>query len=585
MRYFLAALLAAAFLLLGIPTSASADVDDFTFDSFAADYYLGADESGHSTLRTVETLVARFPETDQNRGIRRSLVEDYDGHPTDLSLVSVTDETGAARDYETESEDGLLHVTIAADDYVHGAQTYVITYEQNNVTRFFSDTGVDEFYWDTNGTGWAQPFGSVTGRLHVDPAIADRLTGDMACYSGIELSTETCPISDSGGVITASDTDLGPFQNVTMAVAFEPGTFVPRDDSYFANGLSWVQLIALLGGIAMGIWGLVIRATRTRDADGRPTIVAEYGPPKDADLFTAADLIGRMPKAVAATLIDLAVKRRIRIIENIKPWAKDTFSIELVDADGVTGHSARLLSAFFGTRLRPGENYELTGHDTKLGSRISTLQSAVHKDVVKVGLRRTVGTIDVIGPFILVIFAAAIVLVTGIIITADSRGGAIPLLLLIPAGLAVLVVSLAVFRRPLTAAGAEMRDHLKGMQLYIRVAERDRLRFLQSPEGAERTPIDVNDRREMLKLNERMLPYAVLFGLEKDWAEELSTQYDGAQPDWYVSSRPFNAGIFAAGVSSLSSSISASTASSTSGGSSGGGSSGGGGGGGGGGGV
>ncbi|WP_157155632.1 DUF2207 domain-containing protein [Diaminobutyricimonas sp. LJ205] len=413
MRHFLAVLLAAAFLLLGVPTAAAADVDDFTFDSFEADYYLGVDESGHSTLRTIETFVARFPETDQNRGIRRALVEDYDGHPTDLTVTSVTDENGTARAFETDAEDGLLSVTIAADDYVHGAQTYVITYEQKNVTRFFEDTGVDEFYWDTNGTDWAQPFGAVTARVHVDPAIADRLTGELACYTGAEGSTEQCQIGEAGGVITASDAGLAPFENVTVAVAFEPGTFVARDGSYFANPISWVQLIALLAAIGAAIWGFAIRATVTRDADGRPTIVAEYLPPDGNDLLGSADIVGRSGRAIAAQLIDLAVHRRIRIIENEKPWAKDTFSLQLVTADGVTGLPRRLLTAFFGSGLRDGSEYELTGTDTKLGTRISSLQRSVHRDVVRRGLRRRVAAGQVIVPFIIAVIAAAIVLFTG----------------------------------------------------------------------------------------------------------------------------------------------------------------------------
>ena len=47
-------------------------VNDFTFDSFDVVYRLGRDAEGHATLLTTETLVARFPDFDQNRGIRRS---------------------------------------------------------------------------------------------------------------------------------------------------------------------------------------------------------------------------------------------------------------------------------------------------------------------------------------------------------------------------------------------------------------------------------------------------------------------------------------------------------------------------------
>ncbi|MEO6943892.1 MAG: DUF2207 domain-containing protein, partial [Lacisediminihabitans sp.] len=121
---------------------------------------------------------------------------------------------------------------------------------------------------------------------------------------------------------------------------------------------------------------------------------------------------------------------------------------------------------------------------------------------------------------------------------------------------------------------------------YISLAEADRLRYLQSPKGAERAVVTADDQRQVIKINERLLPYAVLFGIEKEWAEELGRYYEksGEQPSWYVGSGAFNAAIFASSIGSVS--VSASSAySSTSGGSGGGAVSGGGGGGGGGGGV
>ncbi|WP_167043720.1 DUF2207 domain-containing protein [Salinibacterium sp. ZJ454] len=594
MGRIVAGILAVFFIVLGTPIAADAagpratDVDNFSFDSFAADYYLGVDADGRSTLTTVETLVARFPETDQNRGIRRALVQNYDGHPTDLTVTGVTDESGKPRAFDTESEDDIQYVTIAADDYVHGAQTYVISYEQHNVTRYFDDTGVDEFYWDVNGTGWAQPFGSVTARVHVDEQIADRLTGDAACYWGPEGASNRCEITAAGTdgtTLTASQQNLAAFENVTIAVAFEAGTFVPRDNAYFASPFSWVQLVGLLAALIAGVWGFVIRATTTRDADGRPTIIAEYVPPKWHDLLASAEILGQSGRGTAAALIDLAVRRKIRIIENENRLGKDSFTIELVDPEGLSPRTQQLLNAFFGTRLRPGEQYQLSAKNPKVGKRVHEVTVTVRKDATRLGLRRTVAARNVILPFLLALVGLIAAFVAGVIMTVDARGGAWPLLLVLPAIAALTLVSIAIFRRPLTAAGAELRDYLRGMELYIKVAEQGRLRMLQSPEGAERVHVDVTDRRAMLKLNERMLPYAVLFGQEKEWAEELTHWYD-EQPDWYVSNQPFNAAVFVAGVGGLSSSASTVySGSSTSGGSSGGGSSGGGGGGGGGGGV
>jgi uncharacterized membrane protein YgcG len=159
--------------------------------------------------------------------------------------------------------------------------------------------------------------------------------------------------------------------------------------------------------------------------------------------------------------------------------------------------------------------------------------------------------------------------------------------------------------RPLTAAGAELRDYLAGLRLYIDLAEADRLRVLQSPTGALTSayrPVESaltptaglnspDSELKIVKLYERVLPFAVLFGLEKNWSKVLGDYYDrsGAQPDWYVGSHGFNAALFATGIGAFASSTTAawsgSGSSSSSSGFSGGGSVGGGGGGGGGGGV
>ena len=76
------------------------------------------------------------------------------------------------------------------------------------------------------------------------------------------------------------------------------------------------------------------------------------------------------------------------------------------------------------------------------------------------------------------------------------------------------------------------------LKMYIKLAEVDRLNYLQSPVGAERAPINTSDQEQMIKLYERVLPYAVLFRLEKDWAKvlELKYQESTSTPSWYSGS-------------------------------------------------
>ena len=70
------------------------DVNAFLFDSMTADYTLGKDADGFATLHTVETLVADFPDIDQNRGIIRNIPAKYGDVDTEVQVRSVTDENG-----------------------------------------------------------------------------------------------------------------------------------------------------------------------------------------------------------------------------------------------------------------------------------------------------------------------------------------------------------------------------------------------------------------------------------------------------------------------------------------------------------
>jgi uncharacterized membrane protein YgcG len=583
--------------LLGLAAPAHAGVDDFEFESFTADYYLDVDADGRSTLTTVETFVAIFPDFDQNHGMRRAIPGDYLGAPTDVAIQSVTDENGNPRPFEVETDDdGFVLVTSREDPFVHGRQTYVFTYTQNNVTRYFANTNDDEFYWDTNGTGWAQYFGSVTARVHVPAELAASLTGQNACYRGYEGSTDTCELTaeDAGDetVISTTVTDVGPYENVSVAIGFEPHTFVPRDDSYFGSPYAIPQLLGLLASLIALIWSIALRVTKLADGKGRPTIIAEYTPPKNLDLVTASVILGKTKRAAAAQFVDFAVRRRIRIVETEKQgWfaSGTTYLLELNDASGLSGPELNLAQALFGYQLLPGTGYLMSGKDVTLSQHVRAIISSATTAASRDGLRKRGTAKHVVLPVLLALLGAVASFVFGVIMLDNASGGGLPFLLFVPPIVVVLVVFGLLFRTPLSDKGAELRDHLKGLELYIRLAEADRLRMLQSPEGALKESISTTDPRQIVDIYEKLLPYAVLFSLEKEWAEELGKYYTEQSPDWYSGSHAFNAAVFASSINTLSttaaSSYSGSSSSSSSGGSGGGGSSGGGGGGGGGGGV
>lgn len=608
---FVVALL--ALVLLGGAPAARADVDDFTFASFDGRYELGIDEEGHSTLTTVEEYVAVFPETDQNRGIRRALPLRYQGHPTDLELVSVTDENGTPRPFETETDDENLLVTIAADDYVHGEQSYVLTYTQRDVTGYFADTDDDEFYRDTNGTISAQPIAVHTTTTIVAPELVPALTGETGCFVGPEGSTETCeilragagasddaePDTTSGGdptdpteaaVFSTRNEDLGPGENVTIGIAFEPHTFTPRDTAYLSATSSWVQVVATLLALLVAALSIVYRVTVLRDARGRPVIVPEFTPPPGVDLMLASAVTKRTTRAAAASFVDFAVRRAIQIVEHGDEGgstSKAAYWLRLVTAQGLTAAELELARALFGPELTPGAWRELAKKDAELAKQVQALRVSTRKRAFAEGHLRPGtawrGSLLLIAAFVL----AVVSFVSGAMSLEAALGGPLPVVAMVVAIAVVVVVLATAFRSPLTAKGAELRDYIEGIKMYIEWAEEERFRVLQSPEGALRTGIDAPDRGQVVRVYEKLLPYAVLLGLETEWAKVLGTYYEtlGTQPDWYGGGTGFNAYLFASGIGALSTStasaFSGTSTSSSSGFSGGGGSSGGGGGGGG----
>ncbi|MFE1644012.1 DUF2207 domain-containing protein [Microbacterium sp. P01] len=579
---------AAAVTAVG-PGGAPASVEDFTFQSMDADYTLGRADDGSSTLTVVETFVADFPDSDQNRGMRRAIPDTYNGQPLFPRLVSITDESGDARPAETDSEDGTFQMTSRADDYVHGAQTYVFTYTLENVTWTFDDTEAEEFYWDVNGVQWPQPFGRVTARLHVPADLEGSLTGNTACYVGSQGSNDPCEIgtssdADGGTVVEASATGLAAYQTVTMAVAFTRGTFTPFDSSYLASPWGWVQALTGLGAAAVVVLAAITRSRKLRDAAGRPTIIAEYTPPSGVDALESAVLLGKPAKAIPAEVLEQAVVGSIRIVEGDKRWYGGApLRAELIDPSRADGDGRMLLDGLF-PDLAPGAVFEFGRSDTRFSKAAQAILAEAGTEIYARGLRRKVGA----GPRMLpIVLSILLAIAAGVFAMVAIFGGVSPLfpvLVLVFAVIAAFVAIGLVSNTPLTPLGAETRDHLQGLKVFMEWAEADRIRMLQSPAGAERRPVDTGDPRQMLDLYETLLPYAVVFGLEKQWAERLAVLYGpDYTPTWYYGTGGFSAAAFSSGIGTLS--ATASSSSSTSGGSSGGGGAGGGGGGGGGGGV
>ncbi|REJ04473.1 DUF2207 domain-containing protein [Microbacterium bovistercoris] len=563
-----------------LPASvARADVDDFSYSTWDSQYQIGLDDEGRALMHVTETVVAEFPQTDQNRGIVRGLAEVYGSAPLYPRVISVTDGEGHDVPYETESDDDVLFVSIDDDTYKHGSTTYVIEYTMRDVFHTPDDAEIDEFYWDLLPLDSTQDIARFTGSIRFDDALTGATAGLPSCYQGGYGAKATCDLVEQAGVYTVTATDLGAGEGVTVAFPFEPGTVTPSPalqpdplTDVIPYGLAGGGL--LLGGAGLLSVGLMKRRHR---GQGDGIVVAQYEVPADLPPLLAALLEGSKAKAIPAEIVHLGVHGALRIEDGKK---KPRLTFLAGENVGDPLDSATLRGLF--PDREPGDQVDLGTPDTDLARRLSNLPKTAATAASDRGLtesRRSAGGL-VLGILGVVAGLIAVGLaIPGLAVQRPAAIVAFVISVLLLAATIVLAVLLMLKKTVLTPKGAETRELLLGAREYIRLAEADRIRMLQSYTGAERRS---DGEVDIIVLYERLLPYAMLFGLEKEWAEVLEVQYEraGSAPGWYAG---YTMGSFGSSLSTMGATLHATpvaTSSSSSSGSFGGGFSGGGGGGG-----
>lgn len=577
---FVAVLALGAVFLFGA-NNAHAALNDFYFKSFDADYYLSKDTEDRSTLRVEERLVAVFPDYDQNHGIERAIPDSYDGHPVNLKIVSVKDASGNNLKYSVygASDNTVLRIG-DANKYVRGEQSYYITYTMRDVTANY-DTG-DEFFWDTNGTGWQQTFNSLSATLHIDNSLADAFDGRYNCFSGVYgQNTGNCTITlnkspQETTLAAESNRFLAPGENISIIAGFKSGTFAP----YVAPPLSIWQILGLIAlaifiplwyivmPVWLFFWGLSKWRQAGRDKKQQTTIVPQYIPPKDISVLTSDLIIHTQmsPKAVSATIISLAVRHYLKIYD----LKKNKYEVELTkNPKDLNADDRKVLEIIFENNLQIGAKTELK-QKSSIYKAVEDLKKDTYTNAISTGYM-----VDTRNVQKKMYWAGGILLFLSII-TLNIFG-------LIAAS---TVLIFAGFMPARTVKGVETKTYLDGTKMYMEVAEKERFKAMQSADTAER--LDVSDEKQLIKIYERLLPLAMLYGIEKSWVKEFAHLYHDTSPDWYVGNKAFTAAVLANSINSFGSTTAANTfsppaSSGSSGFSSGGGFSGGGGGGGGGG--
>lgn len=577
---------AVVLVLLELPSASSADVNDFSFSSFTAEYKLSLnqDKANRPEMWVRETLVADFPEIDQNHGIRRSIPElSYDRFPGLIEKVSVTDGQGEAREFETSTDQGFLNLLIKPSDgsYVHGRQTYVIEYHQAWViNNYQSTTGFDEFYWDVNGTGWLQNFDQVKATVTFDKTLSENVVaGKVSCYEGQQGSTKRCSsteVNNQQMVFTSKNLQAG--ENLSIAIAFKPNVANTAGPN-ITGTLNWYGFWFCLSlVILILLWAVYFRIFGIRSSTKGSFVVPQYQPAAEPGLLVSALVSRKTAHLYQASVVELAVMKLIEI-EVVADSDNKDFLLRRTTLATTNSDQLALLAQLSliksGDELLLAQNMS-TQQKNQLSKALLSLRGAATKRVSAGGYfqKRALG-IPALGFVVALLIYAGWLFFAGSLDSEVAAGFVVaPILSFVPF---VACYWLLLSKRALTSKGSELVSFVKGLGMYIDLAEKDRLEYLQSPKGASLKPSEIQGR-EVLKLYEALLPWAILLGLQAKWNKALTNLYqDQGSPVWLVGSP--NLGESFANLDQV---LTQSLAASSSGGSGGGGSSGGGGGGGGG---
>lgn len=555
-----------------------------TIESFSANYYLKRNAEGLAEMRIVEDILADFTDTTDQHGLRRVIpYTNNDGKnltfPSDRELNIEVWRNGENEPIDhINAEDGYFEVFIGdANQVLNGQQLYRLEYTVINPVLDFGE--YQELTWDANGNDWETSFTEVSAAIHLDKNIQADFNDDVICYMGEFGSMRHCGslVLEDGALFAANYLPSG--HTLTFSLKFDANTFIMPTANKDLTLIGFFTVMITTGFFIVLLDILVWHNTREKRQYYRGLFTKpEYAPPKG---FTVAEMaqnhLGshQTSNQKVAELIELAVQDKIQVIQSApkRKSKHNTWTIRILTTD-LTADQTLTLKLLSGKKhtLRVGQEISLeTSYSnpallqleqdynnslkkslqqkglwqTNKSSKTKTASSA-HQDHTTAQNFCTQNN--------LAIFIAVTALWLGFSIFAfyiildqqvpyrELVGAPVLCILyvLIVLGICIFTIISCVYNYAYslrTSKGLEYSRHLDGLKLYIKMAEQERLDFLQSVKGANTSP------QGIVKLYEKLLPYAILFGLEKSWLRELEHYYKTqniSAPSWYISPYAFS---------------------------------------------
>ena len=512
-----------------------------------------------SSIEVKESIIYDFG-SNQRHGIIRYIPYRYPVEDKilvlDYQVKSVQDEKGEKIQYAlyTESDNFVIKIGLE-DELISGEKIYIIDYAIGGAVNYFSD--YDELFWNVTGNNWQVPVEHAELDFALSDSFANLAPEDFraACYTGVLGSKEkNCQInkSPSARVISFETyNNLKPKEGFTVVIGWPKG-FVEEVTKKYISKMD-IEKAPLF----VGVWSVVryifpplplivfiilfsMWWKTGRNPRAMRVIMAEYEAPSnlspaEAHIIVTEGVV-KMGKMATATLIDLARRgyfiireqsKKILVFQS-KDWKFIRTNKQNPD-DIINEYEKYLLDTMF----KDGDEVLLSGlkkvssvtEFKKLKKDLETATRSLGKALVDKDLIPQ-------NPFSLtkkirkwqVAFSIFYIFIGFWLIGSSifKMEKFIWDLVLIPTGYILTLIIFSVFIRimpSLTNKGLEIKERLKGFELFLKTVERDRVKFHFSPEAHPEKFADY-------------LPYAILFGVEKQWAK-LFQNISVAVPQWY----------------------------------------------------
>jgi len=463
-----------------------------------------------------------------------SLTGSYDVYLT-VTEVKAQKEGGEIESvpFEENESGGKMSVKIGdPNKEISGNWTYIINYKVQRAINFSpkDNENQDEFYWNVTGNGWEVPIEKSSATIHFPEDINPDIW-KFGCFTGtLGSQQKECSFeaTSTKSVEFKSRWEL-PARNGLTIVAGFPKNIIKQptasENFYLALQHNLLIYVFLLIPLLAFIFLFVLWFLKGRDPQGNGTIIPFYGPPNNLTPVELGALVDEKadPKDVSSSIIDLAVRGYIKIREierrSLFGLFKNNPDYELTllrKDDAMPKAEKNIFEAIFPASATSGNHeVKLSELQNSFPQKLNSIKEGIYNDLVQKGYfpkspQRVRNTY---------LFIGAIAGFLGIILFVNDFGVIGAGSMLLTGG---LIAIFGYFMPRKTIKGVDAYEKILGLKEYLTVAEKDRIKFHNAP---EKRPQHF----------EKLLPYAMVLGVEREWAKQFEGIYTHP-PTWYEGS-------------------------------------------------